>query len=407
MPGKSLKTRSKIISTDMKKSVYSLVLYGMAVIMALTACQGKKQDAPARVPDIPVVEAIQNDIPVRKEFVGEIYGISDIPIRARVEGWLEEISFAEGRLVKKGQVLYRIDPKPLQAEVNAANSQLAEAQTMLAKAESDYSRYKPLAEINAVSQSDLDWAKAQYEAARASVDAAKASLDLANIKLGYTLVKAPIHGIIGKTKAREGEFVGRSPNPVILNTVSRIDTVRVEFFLTEADYLTLARRFLDESGRDSLARERQIEEFRVLKLVLSDGSIHPYDGSIDFIDREVSSESGALLVQASFPNPTGILRPGQFARVVITLDFLPGAILIPQRSVMELQGIRQVYVVNDNKEIEIRRLETGPTYLDYWIVTDGLQAGDKVVLEGVQKVGSGMVVNPVVTEFQSISKTKP
>ena len=384
-----------------------MALRMMAVILVVSACNGKKQQAHVNVTDIPVVKAEQKDVPIRKEFVGQIYGISDIPIRARVEGWLDKISFSEGRLVKAGQVLYRIDPRPLQAEVNAANSQLAEAMTMLAKAESDYSRYKPLAEINAVSQSDLDWAKAQYEAAKASVEAAKASLDLANIKLGYTVVESPIHGIIGKTKAREGEFVGRSPNPVILNTVSRIDTIRVEFFITEANYLTLARRFLDEAGRDSIATERQKEEFRKLKLVLSDGSIHPYDGKINFIDREVSPESGALLVEASFPNPTGILRPGQFARVETTLDFIPDAILIPQRSVMELQGLRQVYVVNDKNEIEVRKITTGPTYPGYWIVLDGLAAGDKVVLEGLQKVRAGMVVNPVVTEFEPIVKTQP
>ena len=231
----------------MFKTINQISLVVLAIVI-LAGC-GNKNKATQPPPDIPVFEAIQKDIPLTREFVGEVYGIADIPIRTRVEGWLENISFVEGGLVKKGQVLYKIDPEPMETQVAAARSRLAEAQTMLAKAKNDYNRYKPLAEINAVSQSDLDWAKAQYEAAQASVDAAQASLDLANIRLGYTVITSPINGIIGKTQARVGEFVGKAPNAVILNTVSRIDTVRVEFFITEANYLQLAREYLKENFR--------------------------------------------------------------------------------------------------------------------------------------------------------------
>jgi len=370
----------------------------IAVLATLIGSCGDKKGAQPPVPDMPVVEAVQKDVPLNKEFVGEIYGISDIPIRARVEGWLEGMSFTEGSMVKKDQVLYRIDPEPLQAKVNAANSQLAEAQTMLAKAQNDYNRYKPLAEINAVSQSDLDWAKAQYEAAQATVEAARAELDLAKINLSYSVIKAPITGIIGKTLARVGEFVGRQPNAIILNTVSRVDTVRVEFYLTEANYLEIARRYL-ASRNGNKADTSDSKDYKMLKLVLADGTEFVHMGKVDFIDREVNEKSGSFLVQASFPNPDHLLRPGQFARVVVPMEMAKGAVLIPQRCIQEIQGLHQVYVVGDDGTVEARRVEVGPTYQNYWLITSGLNPGEKVILEGLQKVKSGIKVNPVIQDL--------
>ncbi|NOQ96218.1 MAG: efflux RND transporter periplasmic adaptor subunit, partial [Desulfobacterales bacterium] len=245
-----------------------------------------------------------------QEFVCQIYGFKDIAIRARVEGFLEEIHFKEGSRITKNTLLYTLESQQFEAAVAAKMSRVAEAQTMLAKAESDLNRIRPLARQKAVSQSDLDAAVALHEAAISSVKAAEANLRAAKIQLGYTKIYSPLSGIIGKTKAKVGDFVGRSPNPVILNTVSRIDTILVQFFITETQYLLLVRRYL--SRNDSADRDREEAH---LELILADGSLYEHKGKADFIDRQVDPTTGAMLIQASFPNPDELLRPGQFARV--------------------------------------------------------------------------------------------
>jgi len=247
-------------------------------------------------------------------------------------------------------------------------SRLAEAKTMLAKAESDLNRIKPLAELKAVSQSDLDAAIALYDASTASVEAAEANLRAAKIQLSYTEIYSPIFGIIGRTKAKVGDFVGREPNPVILNVVSRIDTVLVQFFITETQYLLLARRLISESNiADQNAREANLE------LILADQSLYPHKGKADFIDREVDPTTGAILVQASFPNPDELLRPGQFAKVKATVNIVEGGILIPQRCIMELQGLFSVFVVNDSNKVEKREIKVGPKVEQFWLVLEGLK----------------------------------
>ena len=253
--------------------------------------------------------------------------------------------------------------------------------------------------MNAVSKSDLDFAQAKRDASIASVEAAKASLRMAEINLSYTKVKSPITGVIGKTKARIGEFVGRSPNPVIINTVSKIENVRVQFFITETQYLNLAKYYSLHRGSD----REDVNEVRTptLSLILSDGTTHPHMGVADFINREVDAETGAILVQATFPNPDLILRPGQFSRVKIRVRNQKGALLVPQRCVTELQGQYSVFVVNSENKIESSQIMIGDKFRDYYIVDEGLKLNDKIVLEGLQKVGSGMQVNPVITEFVS------
>jgi len=274
-------------------------------------------------------------------------------------------------------------------------SRLAEAKTMLAKAESDLNRIKPLAELKAVSQSDLDAALALYDASTASVEAAEANLRAAKIQLSYTEIYSPISGIIGRTKAKVGDFVGRDPNPIILNVVSRIDTVLVQFFITETQYLLLARRLISESNiADQNAREANLE------LILADGSLYPHKGKADFIDREVDPSTGAILVQASFPNPGELLRPGQFAKVKAMVNVVEEGILIPQRCVTELQGLYSVFVVNESNQVEKREVEAGPKIEQFWLILEGLKPGEKVVYEGLQKVKAGSVVNPIIQEIE-------
>jgi membrane fusion protein (multidrug efflux system) len=365
----------------------------LVLLVLLVSCS-KEQEKPALPPpDLSVYETVEQEVPIHHEFVGQVSGFKDIAIRARVEGFLEGIHFEEGSRIEKGALLYTIESQPFEADVAAKMSNVAEARTKLAKAQSDLDRIRPLAELKAVSQSDLDSAVAQYEAAAAVLEAAQANLRAASIQLSYTKVHSPISGIIGKTKAKVGDFVGQSPNPVILNVVSRTDIILVEFFLGEAQFLKLARTHLSEEGFDD-------GKYRVtkLELVLVDGSVYEQKGKFDFIDREVDPTTGAILVQTSFPNPDQVLRPGQFAKVRISM--ITSGILIPQRCVMELQGMHRIYVVNDKNEVETREVTVGPTVKDFWLITDGLDADEKVVYEGLQRAKAGMVVNPVVQDIQ-------
>ncbi len=373
------------------------------VIFSMVSCGSKKQKTPP-LQKIPVVTVLQRNVPIYKEFVGQVYGQVDIPIRARVSGFLEGIHFEEGRRVTKGQLLYTIDKQPYQIQVAQEMSKLAEAKTGFVKAQSDLDRIEPLAKMNAVSKSDLDAARAQYDAAKAYVDAAEASVRLAKIQLSYCFIKSPINGVIGKTKAKVGEFVGQNPNPLILNTVSKLKNVRVEFFLSESDYLMLARAYgqnTSEMRKTKLKESRKENE--KLELILADDSVFKYKGRIDFIDRQVDPSTGSILIQASFPNPDRILRPGLFAKVRAELYVDSNALLVPQRSVVEVQGKHSVFTVQDSL-VHFTAVKVGPTVGDMWIITSGLKKNDKVVLEGVQKVKEGMKIIPDVTTFKSKSK---
>lgn len=362
--------------------------------LILTSCKETEQKT-AAPPQIKVVEVLKKDVPIYKNFVGQLYGQEDISINARVQGYLTGIYFKEGERVKKGDLLYTIDPSEFNAQVAGQESKVAEAQTMYLNSENNLARIKPLAEMDAVSKSELDYANANRDASLSARKAAEASLEMAEINLSYTRIKAPIGGYIGKTQARVGEFVGRSPGPVIVNTISKVENVRVQFFLTESDYLVLAKYVVAHKFEQDPNNRAEVY------LMLSDGSTHPHTGTIDFINREVDASTGAILVQATFPNPDLILRPGQFARVKIRFKNEKDALLIPQRVVSELQGQYSVFIVNTENKIESKSVKIGDKFGDYIIVREGITENDKIVLEGLQKVGSGMEVIPEVTKFES------
>jgi membrane fusion protein (multidrug efflux system) len=376
----------------------TITLRLLCILLLVFFSCSKKEDQQKQPPppDITVVVTQAQEIPIYQEFVGQIYGFKDIAIRARVEGFLEGIHFEEGSRIEKGSLLYTLESQPFEADVAAKMSRVAEAKTMLAKAKSDLDRIEPLAKEKAVSQSDLDAAVAAYEAYIETVKAAQANLRAANIQLGYTKIYSPISGIIGKTKAKVGDFVGRSPNPVILNTVSRIDTVLVEFFITEKQYLQVARRFISKTGSTD-----QYTGKANLELILADGSLYEEKGKLGFIDRNVDPTTGAMLVQASFPNPQGLLRPGQFAKVKALVAVVKDGILIPQRCVMELQGRFSVFVVGEGDKVETREVKAGPKIKQFWLIIEGLKPGEKVVYEGLQKVKAGAVVKPTIKEIES------
>lgn len=369
-------------------------LFAVVPFIFTSSCKQATQQTIAP-PEVQVIEVIQQDFPLVSEYVGQTYGQADIDIRARVEGFLEGIYFTEGRRVKRGQLLYTIDPQPFLAKEAEALSLLAETQTLLIKAESDLRRIRPLAEINAVSQSDLDFAVAQEGACKASVEAAEASLNAARIQLGYTRMYSPIDGVIGRTQAKVGDFVGREPNPVVLNTVSNIESVQVRFFLTENEYLYLTSFLGGEASTQDYAPKQK----NTLTLVLADGSIFDQKGSIDFIDRSIDPSTGSILIQGSFSNPDRKLRPGQFARILVDYETISGALLVPQRCITDLQGQQFLYVVSPENEVEYRQVVAHVGKQGIAWVESGLNPGDKVVFEGLQKVRTGMKVTPVLTEF--------
>jgi membrane fusion protein (multidrug efflux system) len=383
----------------MKKITLGLLCILLLVFFSCTKKEDQQKQPPP--PDITVVVTKAQEIPIYQEFVGQIYGFKDIAIRARVEGFLEGIHFEEGSRIEKGALLYSLESQPFEADVAAKMSRVAEAKTRLAKAKSDLDRIEPLAKEKAVSQSDLDAAVANYEASIESVKASQANLRAANIQLGYTKIYSPISGIIGKTNAKVGDFVGRSPNPVILNTVSRIDTVLVEFFITETQYLQVARRFISQPGTtDHDGGNANLE------LILADGSLYEEKGKPQFIDRNVDPTTGAMLVQASFPNPQELLRPGQFAKVKAQVAVVKEGILIPQRCVVELQGLYSVYVVGDDDKVQTRSVKVGPKIKQFWLITEGLKPAEHIVYEGLQRLKEGIVVKPTVKEIESTGQNQ-
>lgn len=367
----------------------------MLVLTVLACAKEEGPMGPPPPPQVNVIQTVAREIPIYQEFVGQVYGYKDIAIAARVEGYLEGIHFEEGTRVQEGKLLYTLESQQFEADVAAKMSGLAGAKTMLTEAETYLNRIRPLAMEKAVSQSDLDAAVAQYEVNLSSVQAAEANLRAARIQLGYTRVYSPITGIIGKTQAKVGDFVGRAPNPIILNVVSRIDKVLVEFFITESQYLLFMREHLAKTAKEQSGPR---DEFN-LDLILTDGTVYDQKGRADFVNREVDPKTGAILIQASFPNPDELLRPGQFARVRGIVELVKDGILIPQRCVMELQGSFSVYVLGPENSIERREVKTGPRMGSFWLIRAGLEPGEQVVYEGFQKVREGTVVEPVLTEI--------
>ena len=366
---------------------HSVALAILALTTILSACG--RPEPPVMPPmEVAVIEVQPREIPIYFDMIGQTRGSVDIPIRARVDGVLEEIHFLEGRPVEKGQLLYVIDPAPYQSQVVEAQGRLAEAQTQLAKATSDLERIRPLAEIDAVSQQDLDGAVAQYEAAQASKQSAEAQVEQAEIQLGYTRLRSPIDGLIGITEAKVGEYVGRDPNPVVLNFVSQIDPIRVRFSINEREYLKFRRQFAESF------RENEVDkpDRPTLQLILADGSIHDHPGNIVTSDAAIDPTTGTLTLEADFPNPDRIVLAGQFARVRGVAEERTGALVVPQRAVMEIQGLYQLAVVGDDGMVEIRQVEMGPRVDDEWIVNSGLQTGERVALEGLQRLRPGAKV---------------
>jgi membrane fusion protein (multidrug efflux system) len=360
----------------------------VVVLAAVSACAREAPPVAPSPPEVLVAEPLQRDVPVSMELVGQAVGFQDVEIRARVEGFLETMAFSEGSLVRKGQLLYRIDPKPLQAAVANAKANVATWQARLEKAKNDVARLTPLAAQQAVSQQELDNAVAQKDAAVAQVDAQKAALEKAEFDLGYTTITAPIDGLIGTTKVKAGNLVGRGESTLLV-TISQIDPIFFRVGIAEAEYLKVARR-AQEQKQSGAARGEPVP----IQLILADGSVHPHTGRLDAVERNVDTLTGTIALQIKFDNPERLVRPGQFGRVKFDIDTRKGALLIPQRAVQELQNLYSVAVVGADNKVTFRNVKVGPREGSLWVIEEGLKPGERVVVEGLQKIRDGMVVAP-------------
>ena len=434
--------------------VGSVVLIGAVLIIA--GRSSKPAQAAPRPLDVEVVQVEQRDVPIYSEWIGTTDGMVNAEIKAQVTGYLLRQDYQEGSFVKKGQLLFELDGRPFQAaidqasgqvaqfqgqleqanslvaqaeaQVAQANSQLLQAQAQLAQAQAnqiktqlDVNKYAPLAEQKAVTQQELDnavqanvVAKAQVEAARAGVETAraqqrlasaqigtakaaiatakgqienaKATVRTAELNLGFTRIVSPIDGVAGIAQAQVGNLITTTSNP--LTTVSTVDPIKVYFTLSEQQYLNFTKRSLIEARRGASVAQLELE------LMLADGSSYPEKGSFYFADRQVDQKTGAIRLAGIFPNPGNVLRPGQYGRVRAVTATRAAALLVPQRAVAELQGSYQVAVVGDDHKIEMRPVKVGDRTGTMWIIEDGLKPGETVVVEGMQKIKPGALVNP-------------
>ena len=409
----------------------ALLLAGLAVSSGCsrTNAAGAQQMAP---PVVEVVPVEQRDVPVYHEWIGTLDGMVNAAIKAEVTGYLQTQNYTEGSFVKKGQLLFQIDPRPFQAAVDQSEAQLAQAngqlteakaqvvqaQAQLAQAQAnqvrtqlDVDRYEPLAKQQAITQQDLDnatqnnisaraqveaakarveTAKAQIEASRAAVQAAGAAVEAARVNLGFTRLTSPIDGIAGQAQVQVGNLVSPAGGPI--TTVSTLEPIKANFTVSEQEYLNFTRHTPGEMKRLQL------------ELILADGTVYPHKGKFLFADRQVNQATGAILLIGSFPNPGNILRPGQYGRVRAVVATRENALLVPQRAVTELQGNYQVAIVNSDRKVSIENVKVGDRVGSLWMINEGLKPGQQVVAEGIMKVRPGLQVTPLPFTEPSASK---
>lgn len=369
------------------KTTVPTVLVLASLLAASVGCSKEKEAPPPPLTEVKVAPVVQRDVPIYIEVIGQTRGSTEIEVRARVEGYLDSVDFKEGSFVRKGQLLYRIDPRPLQATVAQARGVVAEAEAQLARARQDVVRYEPLVAKNAISRQDYETSVQVQRAAEASLEAAKAGLKRSQIDLSYTRVEAPASGIAGKTEVYPGTLVGRGQS-TLLTRISQVETIHVRVSIPEKDYIEYNRRG-QERRRAGITTPLQFE------MILADGSVHPEKGNLVFVDRAVDAQTGTILVEVAFPNPGSVIRSGQYARVRVAIDEKKGAILVPQRAVTELQGIYNVAVVKPDDTVELRMVKAAERVGTLWVIDEGLKPGDRIVVEGVQKVRAGIKVKPM------------
>lgn len=369
----------------------ALAALAAAALAALLPALGCEKPAPtaAAEPEVLVTTVRGEDVPIEFELLGTTQGNVDAEIRAQVSGYLQSRNYDEGTVVRAGQLLFRIDPRQYQAAYDNAVGVLERAQAELKRNELDVARYTPLAKEGAVSQRELDDAVQSAAASRAAVLSARASLEQARLDLGWTEVTSPVDGIASIANAQVGDLV---QSQTVLASVSQVDPIVVIFLMSEQQYLSFVRNVRNPA--DPLEKP---EDQAKLQLILADGSVHPYEGHASIANLSVDPRTGTIQIKGYFPNPTRILRPGLYARVRGVQRVAKNAIVVPQRAVNELQGTYQVAVVGPGDTVTIKVVTVGPRVGSGWLIEQGLAPGDRVVVEGLQKVRNGMkvVVKPV------------
>ena len=395
---------SYFYSTPKRVAATLAVLIAVAAAIVLPMVL-RKEPAQAVPPTVEVVAVPVRDVNIYGEYVGRIRAQQFVEVRARVEGYLQNMLFTEGAYIEKGQTLFVIDPTIYRARLEKARAQLNKARAVAKKAERDLSRIRPLFEQNAASQLDLDNAEAAYESATADVVVAEADVTQAELTLGYTSVKSPISGYISERSADIGTLVGPN-NKSLLATVVKSDSVRVDFSMTALDYLRGKSRNVSLGG----GADQKDKMNAYVTVTLADGSVYPHKDNVDFADPQVDPQTGTFSVRAEMPNPDHSLLPGEFTRVKVLLDVREKAIVVPTRALVVEKGGSFVYVMRRDRIVEKRFIETGPEVPNGVIAERGLAPGEAIVVEGYHKLVPGMRVNPVVvtlTDLESEKKSAP
>ena len=349
-----------------------------------TACKRAEPPVPSP-PEVLVTAVVQKDVPIYGEWVGTTVGFVNAEVMPRVQGYLLKQAYQDGAYVKADQPLFEIDDRPYKAALDQALGDLAQQQATLRKNQLDVARYKPLAAEGAATKQELDDAVQATHASEAQVKGAEAAVENARLNVGWTKVYSPIAGIAGIAPVQVGDLV--TPSTVLTN-VSQVDPMKVTFPITEREYLRYADRIREHQEKGRLQNEPE------LQLILADGSTYPHPGRFYVANRQVDQQTGTILVQALFPNPDAVLRPGLYAKVRAPTETIHGALVVPQRAVRETQGVYQVAVVGADDKVAIRTVKAGEQVEGFWIIHDGLEPDERVVTQGLQKVEDGMPVSP-------------
>jgi membrane fusion protein, multidrug efflux system len=368
----------------------------MLAFLALSACK-KPETAPPPPPVVEVMEISTSDVPLSTTLIGQIDSPGNVEVRARVEGFVDKMLFTEGTEVAQGDMLFELDKKPFIERLAAAKGMLAEAEAALHKYERDVARLTPLVANRAVPQQDLDNALASVDVGKAGVESAKARVESAQIDLGYTDIKAPVSGLIGAKQVSIGELVGKG-EPTLMATISALDPIWFYCNVSEVEYF--------QAKEKSKLTGKQVEDVP-LTLILPNGKEHADPGKFVFIDRAVDTKTGTLRVRAEFPNKEKLLRPGMFARVRVDLGTRPNTITVPERAIISIQGKTFVWVVGGDGKVIQRPVITAEQVGSVFIINEGLKAGEKIVVEGVNKLREGIPVNASAAVAKAAASDKP
>jgi membrane fusion protein (multidrug efflux system) len=373
---------------NMKIGLWSYLALS-ACFISVQSCKEKKADAAALIPEVNVVEVGKKTVPFYTEYVGETFGKEDIQIQSRIEGWITSIHFKEGELVQKGQLLYTIDDLPIKNKIDQAEANLAQANTGKVRNKAELDRVEPLTQMHALSQRDLDAAKANYQASLSQVDAAQAALRNAKIELSYASITAPITGIIGTSKYWVGDFIGKLNTGAPLNVISSVNSIRARFSISEDEYLKFAKMKANSSAK-------LFEANVPVEMILSDGTKYNQLGYINLTNRQIDPATGSLLLQAIFDNPQGLIKPGQYVKLKLKTDEFKDALLVPQQTVIQFQNLFQVFVLNDSNKVNPVVVKPGKRIGSNWIINEGVKVGDKLAIIGNAAVKPSMPVKPTM-----------